>query len=221
VVRAKLLRQSLEAPAIGLSLQATSVTKAQHLQLGLETSLGLDTDLSTDPRDMTLLIAELAADVGLESVGVLVEHDSPLLEKSSALASIQGIHEPSAFQRCAGSQALLAMDPSTPSLQLPTRILPSPIELAAVLRENELVVLQQRAFVIGSIQFDQRLEAIEWWESAPISRDYFRVWLAALSGPLSARESRGQRESAAREGIEALVYVDRSTGKSYIQALYD
>ena len=94
--------------------------------------------------------------------------------------------------------------------RLPTRFLSSPIELHVPMKINELWVLNQRPFVIERIQFEQRLEAIEWWEPVRIFRDYFRVWLAAVEG-----------RNTAREGLEVLAYVDRDNGKSYVQALYD
>jgi hypothetical protein len=100
-------------------------------------------------------------------------------------------------------------------LRLPTRLLASPIELRAPIRKNELWVLQERAFVVGSIQFDQRLEAVEWWDSERVFRDYFRIWLAAVEGRQMGRDY------SEKHGLEALVYLNREDGKSYIQALYD
>jgi hypothetical protein len=221
IVRARLLRQSLAAPAIGLSLQATSVTDVRHTQLGLEASMGLASDLSRDPRSMTLLLAELAADVGSDAVGVLVEHDSHLMEKSSGLTDIQNLKVETGrvAEHRLGSSIPLT-DQSV--LQLPTRILPSPIELKTTLQKSELVVLQHRPFIIGKIQFDHRLEAIEWWEPKPIYRDYFRVWLSAVSfGASSGVQSSALHGELSQEGVEALVYLDRASGKAYMHALYD
>jgi hypothetical protein len=56
------------------------------------------------------------------------------------------------------------------------------------LQEKEIIVLDQCAYVIEAIQFEQRLEAIEWWAAAPVSRDYFRLWLTSLS-PASSSSS--------------------------------
>lgn len=94
--------------------------------------------------------------------------------------------------------------------RLPTRLLRTPVQLHAPMEINELWVLNQRPFVIERIQFEHRLEAIEWWEPERIFRDYFRVWLTAVEG-----------RPTSREGVEVLVYVDRENGKNYIQALYD
>lgn len=243
LVRARLQRESLFAPAVGLRLQALSLTEARHWQTNLRSDVGLGTGLLMDPRAIAVLIAELSADIGDDSVGVLAERDSHLMEKSSLLVPVQKTkgQKPSPFAehhrelaKCrrlavgagcvdvhprpvsgaAGSVAAVAMEALSVSplsaARFPTRLLSSPIELHATMKLNELWVLNQRPFVIERIQFEQRLEAIEWWEPVRIFRDYFRVWLAAVEG-----------RNTAREGLEVLVYVDRDNGKNYVQALYD
>jgi hypothetical protein len=289
IVRSRLQRLTLLAPAIGLSLQATSVTEARHWQLGLQADVGLGSALASDPRAMAVLVAELAADIGDTAVGVLVAHDSHLMEKNSDLVPIQKAllrevpcrQETTALpqagdvflgseSRASASQAFLdnaflgnakgveigmagqgtRLEPllegravfegrvvfegrplfeGRPGSRLPTRLLASPIELRAPIRKNELWVLQERAYVVESIQFDQRLEAVEWWDSVRIFRDYFRIWLAAVEGRQMARnypENYPEKHYLGkhcpdRQGLEALVYLDREDGKSYIQALYD
>jgi protein ImuB len=243
VVRARLQRESLLAPAVSLGLQALALTETRHWQLNLRSDVGLGTGLSTDPRSVAVLMAELSADIGDDAVGVLVESDSHLMEKSSHLVPAQkpkaqtpgpfaGTHRELAKCRrlaagagradihqhpiSAGAVSARAVPMEALSMgtssaaRLPTRFLSSPIELHAPMKINELWVLNQRPFVIERIQFEQRLEAIEWWEPVRIFRDYFRVWLAAVEG-----------RNTAREGLEVLVYVDRDNGRNYVQALYD
>jgi protein ImuB len=111
-------------------------------------------------------------------------------------------------------------------IRMPTRLL-SPIEFKAPLKEKELVVLDRRAFVIESIQFEERLEAVEWWAPSPVSRDNFRLWLAA--SPTSASSSSvasivsapASRALARGDGVEVLVYLNRDDGRKYVQAVYD
>lgn len=248
VVRARLQRESLLAPAVALGLQALSLTEAKHWQLNLRSDVGLGTGLSTDPRAVAVLMAELAADIGDDAVGVLAESDSHLLEKSSQLVPVHKLkgrtlspfsENHRELAKCHGqatvrgradvqrrpvsvrpssmkSVAVEALAMGTLSVntlavvRLPTRLLSSPIELHAPMKINELWVLNQRPFVIERIQFEQRLEAVEWWEPEQIFRDYFRVWLTAVEG-----------RHTSREGVEVLAYVDRENGRSYIQALYD
>ena len=100
---------------------------------------------------------------------------------------------------------------------MPTRLL-SPIEFNAPLKEKEIVVLERRAFVIESIRFEERLEAVEWWASSPVTRDYFRLWLVASSSPYRTALP---RPSGNDGGVEVLVYLDRDDGKKYVQALFD
>jgi protein ImuB len=232
VVRSRLQRQTLQAPAVALSLQATSVTDARHWQLDLQADMGLAAGMSSDPRSMAVLEAELAADIGDDAVGVLVVNDSHLPEKNSALVPMsvmpmsvgtmrksQNASRQPGMHRAAGEHAVqltslfvAASESESGSelLRLPTRFLATPIELKAPMKKNELWVIREQPFVIGSIHFDQRLEAVEWWDSVRVFRDYFRVWLTALNG-----------RSSAGGGMEVLAYVDRENGRSYVQALYD
>jgi hypothetical protein len=72
------------------------------------------------------------------------------------------------------------------------------------LRRGATLSVEHRLYTVGSIAFDRRLEAVEWWTGEPVSRDYLRVWLESAAG-----------------GLEALVYVERGTGKRMIQGFCD
>jgi hypothetical protein len=230
-VRSRLQRETLFAPACGLRLQVTAITEAQQWQQSLNVEGGLRATLSADPRTLAVLVAELSADVGSNAVGRLETRDSHLLEKSSQFVPIQrdvlqrGRPNPRDVLQRGRPNATAAVFDTGPSLgetsiRLPTRLL-SPIEFNAPLKEKELVVLERRAFVIESIQFEERLEAVEWWAPAPVSRDYFRLWLAA--SPVASRDvSRAASRAVLRDdGVEVLVYLNRDDGKKYVQALYD
>jgi hypothetical protein len=88
VMRLRLQRQELLAPTVGLSLQASAITEAQHSQMTLSEAAPWRCGLSTDTRAMTVLLAELSSDVGAESVGRLITLDSHLPEKSCLLHPI-------------------------------------------------------------------------------------------------------------------------------------
>jgi protein ImuB len=244
VIRARLQRQALRAPALGLSLQATSVTETRVDQMRLSnTSRWDDTPLDSNPRTIAVLVAELSADLGGSAVGVLAACDSHLLEKSSSLAPIQSLparKRTDAKVMARNAQALdseaFSISQSRPRLpQLPTRLFNPPIEVHARIREEELWVIRERPFVVRDIRFEQRLEEVEWWDSTRIFRDYFRVWLAAVEAQAHpshlqpGRHLTGESQAAiqgarSREdsgGIEALVYRDRARGRSYLQAIYD
>ena len=184
-------------------------------------------------------MAELSADIGEDAVGLLETHDSHLLEKSSRFVPIhQRMDE--------GPAPSSRLAVGSPTHELPAAIdrhptrLVSPIEFKAPLREKEIVVLDRRAFVIEAIAFEERLEAVEWWAHAPVSRDYFRLWLASLS-PTSSVSSRSPSSLLSgsspafgasaltasshlrgrSEGMEVLIYLNRDDGKKYVQGLYD
>ena len=234
VMRLRLQRQSLIAPTLGLSLQATSLTDARHCQLGLSGKSGAwASSISSDPRTLTVLVAELSADIGPESVGVLTAEDSHLLEKSSALLQVSA----SSLAGALGSTGAVhpgANPGANPGVveglslpRVPTRLLDPPLEIHAPIRKSELWVIREQAFVVAHIHFEQRLEGIEWWDRTRVFRDYFRVWLAhvGVSDDTSSRSQSHKRGPGSRadkgEGLEALVYRDRERSKTYLQALYD
>ena len=218
ILRSRLQKETLPAPARGLRLEVMAITEARQWQMSLNADMGLASVLA-DPTAMAVLVNELYADVGEGAVGVLEERDSHLLEKSSRLVAIQNLdgaraHAKAPVVPCTSSGHAGAAEPRPNAARLPTRLI-APIEFKAPLQEKEIVVLEQRAFTIDSIRFEQRLESVEWWASSPVSRDYFRVWLSSLSASPAAR-AHGRRD-----GVEALVYLNRDDGKKYIQALFD
>jgi protein ImuB len=236
VLRPRLQKQTLIAPTLGLSLQATSVTEARFCQLGLK-GLGLmasagnwSCEVATDPRSLAVLVAELTADIGSESVGVLALQDSHLPEKSSALLPLSSgdgaSGAPAEFPATATWQECAAF---LELPRVPTRLFEPPIEVHAPIRKSELWVIRERAFIVSKIQFEQRLEGVEWWAQSRIFRDYFRVWLAEVTSSGLPRPHGAQPGGS---GLEALVYRDREQStrfaqlpgvrsKTYLQALYD
>jgi hypothetical protein len=86
----------------------------------------------------------------------------------------------------------------------PTRLLPEPLRLDIALRVGATVPLDRRIYTIERLEFEERLQAVEWWTKTPVARDYLRLFLRSTEGLL-----------------EALVYVDRESGKRYLQAVAD
>jgi len=229
VLRPRLQKQTLIAPTLGLSLQATSVTEARFCQLGLllGESCRRSGEMATDPRSLAVLVAELTADIGSESVGVLALQDSHLPEKNSALLPFCSAQISASRQETARAAAPLFELP-----RVPTRLFEPPIEVHAPIRKSELWVIHACAFIVSKIQFEQRLEGVEWWAQNRIFRDYFRVWLAEVPSGGLARPH-GTQPYFGGSGLEALVYRDRAPnqrfdqlpfldrGRTYLQALYD
>lgn len=231
IVRSRLQRETLQAPACGLRLQVTAITEARQWQQSLNVEGGLGATLSSDPRTLAVLVAELSADIGSNAVGRLETRDSHLLEKSTRFVPIQrltaeGPARGTRRDERSDGPSFDAIASHAAEARVPTRLL-SPIEFNAPLKEKEIVVIDRRAFVIESIQFEERLEAVEWWAASPVSRDYFRLWLSTTSNALAAPAATARAlssplaRSPARDGMEVLVYLNRDDGKKYVQALYD
>ncbi len=208
VLSARLERVRLSAPVVGVELVAPVLAPAQvrQLELGQWLSGGADTE-----SELPLVLAELIAEVGEDRVGVLRKVDTHRPEAQSALfpVSMPGL-SPSRARR--GERARpkpetpRAVQVSFPSSKKspPTRLLPEPLRLDIALRVGATVPLDRRLYTIERLEFEERLQAVEWWSKAPVARDYLRLFLRSTEGLL-----------------EALVYVDRESGKRYLQAVVD
>lgn len=199
VLAAKIERTRLQAPSVGVRLEAPVVTRAVQLQLDLSRgAAGLG-----NPENLPVLLAELASDVGRKNFGIFQLSSSHRPESKSRLApplESLGKKKRQRRPRKMGPKGLRkATEPFSPN-----RFLPRPVRLDAAIRRGASIVIDHRLYTIEGVSFLQRLDAVEWWTSGPVSRDYLRLWLR--SGD---------------HGFEAIVYVDRDTGTRYLQAIND
>ncbi len=218
VVSSRLERARLPAPSVGLRLEAPVVAPAaaRQLELGEVLSGGTDVD-----RELPLVLAELFADIGEERVGVLTTLDAHRLEARStlgpALISTQATPRrrrpkrpraatPIAMHVAGAPLAVVEGREGSPgSARTPlTRLLPVPVELDGALARGATLAIERRLYSVDALSFEQRLSLVEWWTRAPIARDYVRLLLRGTEGV-----------------VEALAYVDRRTGKRYLQAIAD
>jgi protein ImuB len=144
--------------------------------------------------ELPVLLAELGADVGSERVGVLELVDSHRPEAQSVLEPVRRMERRSKRARQPSMRVTCAF----------TRLLAEPVQLLAQLRVGESLVVGPRLYSIERVRFVERLEGVGWWTETPASRDYLRLWLRGPEG-----------------GLDALVFVDRASGKRYLQALAD
>ncbi len=218
VVSSRLERARLPAPTVTLALTAPVVVSATARQLELGDTLAGGTDVE---KELPLVIAELAADVGENKVGVLKILDAHRLEARSTLApalprkarAARGASRTGPGPRSATPlsvhvsgtplEVVEGMSPFDERAPL-TRLLPEPVRFEGALRVGATVAFERQLFTIDALRFEHRLHAVEWWNGDPIMRDYIRVWLKST-------------ESV----IEAVVYVDRANGKRYLQAVAD
>lgn len=212
-LKAKLERIELTAPALGVHLIASRITRARRTQLDLSR------DRAADPDSLPAILAELSAEIGADRVGVLEIVDAHRPEARSRLTPIT--EEPAAA--CSSSAAPGGgADEQGGGAPEPVRLLAQPIPLGRVGR-GAIVAVDRHLYAIERLCFVMRLDAVEWWTPTPASRDYARAWL--VSGTPSGRPSlpRGGDLRPPRDGAstsscgEAWIYVDRSTGEAFLQ----
>jgi hypothetical protein len=194
---------------LGMSLEVLELTEAPHRQLTLN-AIG-----NSHPEGaLPVVLAELAAEVGEKKLGVLRILNSHRPELRSGLfpalnptARLQPKTQSARNKSRTTHESQLWLAEQARFAELvvaPTRLLNQPLEIVTALEKGATFALGQELFTIERLQFEQRLEAVEWWASAAIQRDYVRVWLRNPGGL-----------------IEALAYVDRRTRKRYIQSIMD
>jgi len=209
IVASRLERLKLAAPSVGMRLTVPRLGPLITRQLSLSELLTGDT--TSGEEDLPLVLAELSADIGEEQLGVLSLVDAHRPEAQSALAAAmpEQAHakrrKKSKTAAAAPKSSLRKTEPPIWSRlpSPPTRLLPHPVELSSVISAGSTLVLGHTLYTIERLRFEQRLDSVEWW-SRPVARDYLRLWLQSESG-----------------GLEALVYVDRHSGRRFLQAVGD
>jgi protein ImuB len=206
ILSARLARTKLGAPSLGMRLSVPKLVPAVARQLELSQVLvGSTVSVASANADdeIPVLIAELAAELGEDKVGTLELCDSHRPEAKSKLSPTR--LEPAASSSSSKRARLRKTEPSFAELPgAPTRLLPEPCELHGSLRVGVSLAIDRSLYTIEQLRFEQRLDAVEWWGHAPVTRDYVRLWLQGASG-----------------GFEAVAYVDRTTGRRYLHALAD
>ncbi len=211
IVASRLERLKLAAPSVGMKLTVPRLAPSVARQLSLSELMAGDT--TSGEEDLPIVLAELSADIGEEQVGVLSLVDAHRPEAQSALGAAlptESAHHKR--KRARGESARVSPKSSLRKTEPPiwsrlpsppTRLLPNPVELSSVISAGSTLVLGHTLYTIERLRFEQRLDAVEWW-SRPVARDYLRLWLNSESG-----------------GLEALVYVDRHSGRRFLQAVGD
>jgi len=208
VLSARLSRTKLGAPSLGMRLSVPKLVPAVARQLELAQVLnGATVGIAADD-EIPVLIAELSAELGEDQVGTLKLCDSHRPEAKSKLSPARlestGRASPASSKKTRPVR-LRKAEPSFAELPgAPTRLLSEPCELHGPLRVGVSLAIDRSLYTIDHLRFEQRLEAVEWWGQAPVTRDYVRLWLQGASG-----------------GFEAVAYVDRTTGRRYLHALAD
>ena len=191
VLKSKLERIELGAPVLGLSITAALLTEAPKTQLLLSGDPAID----TDPRSMAVLLAELSSEIGADNVGVL---------------ELRGVHRPEAQTELVPLDDISSSEKSLPpkidasDAEFPTRVLPRPVPLEPVPGGGFSVSIDNQIFTVRNTKRMMRLDQIDWWTTAPICRDYARVWL-----------------SSGKKNVEGWIFTDRRTGRTFLHGYYD
>lgn len=212
IVKSRLERVQLGAPSRGLRLRASELSPRAMKQVGLSAGGAITLQTKVDfSQEFSVLLAELQSDVGPEELGLLTLKDSHLPEQRSHLAPLTSSslsfkrlktsQKRQSIRRALSQEAFLS---SCPSMDLVTRLLPTPAKIKVILRVGESFGLGAELYTIERLRFIQRLEAVEWWTDNAARRDYFWLELVGLHGH-----------------SEALVFIERNSGETYLQGWGD
>jgi protein ImuB len=145
---------------------------------------------------MAVLLAELSTEIGRENVGVLELDPVHRPEARTHLVSLEEL-PPSAAARDTAVRA--ASD-----VEFPTRLLPKPLPFEIMPGRRPTVAIDNQLFTWIGSSHPMRFDQIEWWTASPMSRDYVRVWL-----------------TSGKKNIDAWVFTDRHTGRTFLHGYYD
>ncbi len=204
IISARLSRSKLGAPSLGMRLSVPKLLPAVARQLELSQVFSGVTLNASAEDEIPVLMAELGAELGEDKVGTLQLVDSHRPEAKSQLSAL-GVEPATGIRSRSKKARPRTAEPTFAELPgAPTRLLAEPCELHGPLRVGVSIAVERSLYTIEHLRFEQRLDAVEWWGQAPVTRDYVRLWLQGAAG-----------------GFEAVAFVDRTTGRRFLHALAD
>jgi protein ImuB len=212
VLKSKLEHSQLGAPVIGLVITVAELVRAPKMQLSLDG----DATEQVDPRKVAVLLAELSAEIGQDNVGVLeiVPVHRPETRTKLVPFSVVSSHparspsgitkrvtpsEPLGNTRGGGITKRVTSD-----AEFPVRVLPKPVPFTIMPGDGSTVSIDHHLFTIQSTSHFVRFDQVEWWTPSPVCRDYVRVWL-----------------TAGKKNVEAWVFTDRLSKKTFLHGYFD
>jgi protein ImuB len=191
----RVLKSKLEQSQLGAPFTGL-VIGLDRLVYAPKMQLSLDGGASqdADPRQVAVLLAELSAEIGKDNVGVLQivpVHRPETRTKLVALRDVQA--HPSVIAKHAMSDD-----------EFPVRVLAKPVPFTIMPGDGATVSIDHQLFTVRRTSHFMRFDQVEWWTPAPVCRDYVRVWL-----------------TSGKKNLEAWVFTDRHTKKTFLHGYFD
>lgn len=208
VLRTRLEREILLAPVMGVRVSISEIARSRKVQLDFAR------DAHADPNSLPALLAELAADIGPERVGVLTMRDAIRPEARADLAPIKDIDA-----EVTEVEAPVERDPLCPA-----RMLRTPISLGRA--GSSVIAVTGQLYVVERRRFIARLDDVEWWTDKPCSRNYFRATLSSGAMPKSVQPaafSSGSSGGPQQRSVvaDALLFIDPRTEEAFLQGWFE
>jgi protein ImuB len=104
----------------------------------------------------------------------------------------------------ASSRGAAELATSSCDEEFPTRLLAEPLPLSLALGPKPTVTIENHLFSVEEKSHPMRFDAVDWWTSSPMCRDYARVLL-----------------TSATKSLRAWIFTDRTTGRSFLHGYFD
>jgi protein ImuB len=191
----RVLKSKLEQSQLGAPVTGL-VIALDRLVRAPKIQLSLDGGASqdADPRQVAVLLAELSAEIGKDNVGVLEVVPVHRPETRTKLVALQDVQaHPSS-----GAKRTMSDD------EFPVRVLAKPVPFTIMPGDGSTVSIDHQLFTIRRTSHFMRFDQVEWWTPSPVCRDYVRVWL-----------------TSGKKNVEAWVYTDRLSKKTFLHGYFD
>lgn len=207
VVRTRLERTILIAPITGVRVSISEIARARKVQLDFAR------DAHADPNSLPALMAELAADIGPERVGVLALRDALRPEARAQLVPVKDVD----------AEVAEAEPPAERDPMCPARLLRTPISLGRA--GSSVIAVTGQLYVVERRRFIARLDDVEWWTDTPCSRNYFRATLSSGTVPRSVQPAAlaASAGGAPQRSVvsDALLFIDPRTEEAFLQGWFE
>jgi hypothetical protein len=197
VLRARIERETLSAPARSMTLSVSELSN-----VSTRPTLSLFTPEPKAEMVLPRLVAELTAELGDACVGTLALVDTWVPDRRTRLASFGS---PRVFPEHA-----LTVSALEPSRLVPQVDVPSPRQS----RERDVSLLVSRR-ALESVEFLERIDAVEWWRQGAFRCDVVAAWLKA------EESARGLPLQPGHEGAMVWLFLEEGRQGARLCGFFD